>query len=128
VKLWSTVWRVGLAGCAALALVGCSPDEVVIGERCPHPTSGRATIAGGKPADNGLYGTSCAPCGEHPPEFDDRGCPVYVTMESCGGSICVGNVQFDVAEDDAGAMVGGDAGGAGDAGDAALPEEDAGAN
>ncbi len=137
-KVRGMVWKVGVSSCAALALLGCDPDEVVVGERCPHPSTGRATIVGGQEAADGIYGTGCAPCDESPPEFDARGCPIYVTFESCGGNICIGDVELQLNDDDAGATGVAGAGGAdagdaaapdaGDAGDAGLSEEDAGAH
>jgi hypothetical protein len=93
-----------------LSAFGCSSDDAVIGERCPHPSTGKATIAGNVAAS--MYGTSCAPC-DADPEFDERGCPVLVTFESCGGrNICLGSVEVaPPEEDDAGAEDGGQDGG-----------------
>jgi hypothetical protein len=109
-----------LSVCAAFALVACSSEQRLLGERCPNPyvSNSSATLA----ADAGpsaLYGTSCAPCDDAEPRLDRRGCPIYVTFESCGGDICLGRVRV-MAPDD------GDAGTDGD--DSGASEEDGGAD
>ena len=82
-----------LALWAVLACCACS-EERVLGEQCPGPFSGNATIApyadGGEPGLGTVFGTHCAPCDEGEPELDADGCPVFVTFASCGGDICIG--------------------------------------
>jgi hypothetical protein len=105
----------------ALALIGaaCS-SESVVGEQCPSPLTGRATVEslpdGGEPAGASIYGTSCAPCEAEPPRLDADGCPIYVTFQSCGGDICIGTRRIafmppyddDAGVDDAGTDDGSD--------------------
>jgi hypothetical protein len=94
-------------GLLALTLWSCSDDEVVVGEQCPSPYSGNASV---EPGDAGsdagarIYGTSCAPCADSEVELDAKGCPVYVTFASCGGDICLGSQLIrQRPEEDAGA-------------------------
>jgi hypothetical protein len=113
-----------------LAVSACKEDRLV-GERCPSPhlPDGGATLARGA-EPSGFYGTSCAPCEDDSVRLDARGCPIYVTFESCGGDVCIGGVPVSQGRPDAGA--GEDAsidedGGAGED-DAGTSEEDAGAD
>jgi hypothetical protein len=104
---WSAVWALACCWC----LGGCSDEKVVVAEQCPGPHDSRATIDPGMaaPVDGGLdaglaevYGTSCAPCEGSEPRLDARGCPIFVTFESCGGDICFGSVRVTVSDPDAG--------------------------
>jgi hypothetical protein len=110
--------------CAALvALAGaCSNKQVVVGEQCPGPYSGHATLAknAGKAS---VFGTSCAPCKADSVRLDKNGCPIFVTFGSCGGDICVGDLRISPPPPNAG-MGEQDAGWEGDAGGG---EEDGGA-
>jgi hypothetical protein len=114
--------QTAVAACALLsaALLGaCSSEHIVVGEQCPSPYSGHATTAGDA-GQAALYGTSCAtqgstPC-RGPVRLDKRGCPVYVTFDSCGGAICLGDQLVPLPPD------------AGMAGEDAGREEDAGAH
>jgi hypothetical protein len=106
----------GLRSIAASALAcwclgACSSEDVVVAEQCPSPLDSRATIDQGM--DGGLdagsdagrplvYGTSCAPCEGSKPRLDSRGCPIFVTFESCGGDICFGPALVTRPEVDAG--------------------------
>jgi hypothetical protein len=91
----------------ALLLASCSDDKLVLGEQCPSPFSGNASIAAGDAGSDGgtpLYGTSCAPCDGTGLELDSDGCPVFVTFESCGGDICIGHQLLrQPPDEDAGA-------------------------
>jgi hypothetical protein len=107
----------GVRSIVAAALAGwclgaCSSEDVVVAEQCPSPFDSRATIDppmaaqmdGG--ADAGMtliYGTSCAPCEGSKPRLDARGCPIFVTFESCGGDICIGSGLVTRPDADAGA-------------------------
>jgi hypothetical protein len=122
--------RCGVRSIAAWALAcwfvsACSSEKVVLGEQCPSPLDSRATIDPGMAvvADAGtdagvpvVYGTSCAPCEGSKPRLDSRGCPIFVTFESCGGDICFGSQRVtrsepdvDAGSTDAGDMDAGDA-------------------
>jgi hypothetical protein len=106
----------GLRSIAASALAcwclgACSSEDVVVAEQCPSPLDSRATIDpamdGGSDAgaDAGVarvYGTSCAPCEGSTPRLDSRGCPIFVTFDSCGGDICFGPALVTRPEADAG--------------------------
>lgn len=82
---------------------GCTNDRVELGEQCPSPDNPSATTERGMDAGLPLiYATSCAPCDDPQPRLDARGCPIYVTFESCGGDICVGRVRFSPPSLDAG--------------------------
>lgn len=115
----------------SLVLIGtaCS-SESVVGEQCPSPLTGRATVEslpdGGEPAGASIYGTSCAPCEAVPPRLDADGCPIYVTFQSCGGDICIGTrrIRFTPPDDDDAGVddAGTDDAGAGDG----ASEQDAG--
>jgi hypothetical protein len=89
---------------AATASSSCS-DRLVLGDQCPSPELSESApgLDGGSVIYG--YGTSCAPC-DREPELDDQGCPVYVTFESCGGPICIGNIMLPVptlpSDEDAG--------------------------
>jgi hypothetical protein len=110
----------------AIGAAACSSEQRVVGERCPNPYV-EDTSASFAP-DAGLsefYGTSCAPC-DRPGRLDDRGCPIYVTFDSCGGDVCLGGVRVrrgEVSDEDAGSDV--DSGVEDDAG---ASEEDGGAS
>ncbi|MGD8860340.1 MAG: hypothetical protein PVI30_10020 [Myxococcales bacterium] len=117
-----------------LLAVGCS-EEVVLGEQCPSPVTGEATVDsladGGVAPPEVFYGTSCAPCDSDEVRLDEHGCPIYVTFATCGGDICVDGRLFQFRpppldgeagvdddagiDDDAGAADDGDAGEASDA-------------
>jgi hypothetical protein len=117
-RICAPAWGLrGLRSIAASALAcwcfgACSSENVVVAEQCPSPFDSRATIApgmdGGSDAgsDAGLplvYGTSCAPCEGSKPRLDSRGCPIFVTFESCGGDICFGPALVTRPDADAGA-------------------------
>ena len=116
-RLCMPAWGIrGLGSIAASALAcwclgACSSEDVVVAEQCPSPRDSRATVDpgmdGGAAAgsDAGLplvYGTSCAPCDGSEPRLDSRGCPIFVTFDSCGGDICLGSVLVTQPEADAG--------------------------
>ena len=116
---------VGCLACAALVVVlagACSNKQVVVGEQCPGPYSGHATLAIKDAGKASVFGTSCAPCKADAVRLDKRGCPIFVTFDSCGGDICVGDLRIS-RRVDAGAGEQ-DAGWEGDAGGS---EEDGGA-
>lgn len=98
-------------------LLACGED-VRVGGQCPSPYVGGATIDPGP--DGGtlspVYGTSCAPCDgdDDRVRVDPRGCPIYVTIESCGGELCLFGQPVVVDWDDAGADDGGAEGDAGE--------------
>lgn len=97
-----------------LLVAACVDDERVVGEQCPSPYArGASRMHDAGP--NAVYGTSCAPCDPEDVRVDARGCPVYVTVESCGGDVCIGRVRLRQADEDAGADD-----------DAGADEEDAG--
>jgi hypothetical protein len=103
----------------AALLCACSAKHFVVGEQCPSPLSGDAAIAGGDAGGNVLFGTSCArktgsPCGGVT-RLDKRGCPIFVTFDTCGGDICLGDQL--IPRPDAGST-GEDAGAELDAGEA----------
>ena len=91
-------------------VLGACSERRIIGEQCPSPFSGHATIEGDA-GDAVIYGTSCAPCDKPHPKLDARGCPIFVTFESCGGDICAGGVRISRidagTEEDGGAEDGG---------------------
>jgi hypothetical protein len=87
-----------------LAIGACSSSEHVVGDQCPSPYSDMATVRDRSGA-KGFFGTSCAPCkADAPIHFDKRGCPVFVTFETCGGPVCLNGYEIAVpAENDGGA-------------------------
>lgn len=84
-----------------LVVAGCSTERRVLGVQCPSPYAPGATHLGDA-GPGGVYGTSCAPCDDARVRLDARGCPVYVTFESCGGDVCVGGVPVRELDEDAG--------------------------
>ncbi len=132
-----TIPRIGALPAMALLLwslgttAGCSSKKVVLGEQCPSPASGNATVQGD---DLGLsvYGTTCAPCDDgDQAEYDSNGCPVFVTFESCGGDICMGTLLIKAPPTNGGVAADGgeDAGrddAASDAGNHVGDEDDGG--
>lgn len=86
---------------------GCSDAKVISGEQCPGPYSASATLASPDAGRADIYGTSCAPCEGAGTQFDVKGCPIFVTFESCGGDICIGSKTVRKVlppdDDDAGA-------------------------
>ena len=104
--------------CCALLLSACTSKKLVLGEQCPRAGTEGSSLAPDASLGSGVYGTSCAPC-DGRVEYDDRGCPVLVTWESCGGDICIGNALVPRTPLDAGSEE--------DGGDEdAATEEDAG--
>jgi hypothetical protein len=94
-----------LSLCIAVAAGACSSGERVLGERCPNPyvEDSGASVPDGAPSE--FYGTSCAPCDGDEIRLDARGCPIYVTFESCGGDVCLGGLPVTSGpdgDDDAG--------------------------
>ena len=73
---------------------GCSDAKVITGEQCPGPYNTGATLASPDAGSAEIYGTSCAPCEGADPQLDAKGCPIFVTFESCGGPICLGLLTF----------------------------------
>lgn len=108
-----------------LAIGACSSSEHVVGDQCPSPysnnRSAKATVRDPGGA-MGFFGTSCAPCkADAPIKLDKRGCPIFVTFETCGGPVCLNGYEIAVpTENDGGAD---NDSGAGDSG----VEEDSGA-
>ena len=113
---WVVAWASLLQG------LGACTSERVVGDQCPGPYDPTAEVQGGIADENTTIGTSCAPCKSNA-RLDARGCPTYVTFESCGGDICIGSqriardlldasvVESDGGDDsDAGATEDGDAG------------------
>ena len=102
---------------------GCSGKHIVAGEQCLSPYSDKAKEQSAEGGGAALYGTSCAPCKANDIKYDKRGCPKYVTFESCGGDICLaGSLLTQHGDEDAGELPA-DAGAA----DAQVNEEDGGA-
>jgi hypothetical protein len=90
-----------LACAGLLALIGaCSSKDEVVGAQCPGPFTGRATIEGPMSTSQ-IFGTSCAPCSSGKIRLDKHGCPIFVTVESCGGPVCLAGIE--VSEADGGA-------------------------
>jgi len=104
-----------------LALLGaCSGERAVLGEQCPRPGTPGSTLV----EDAGrakVYGTTCAPC-RGKTRFDEQGCPIYVTWQSCGGDVCIGDQLIPRPVPDAGSDAGPDEDAGGDE-DAAVPED-----
>lgn len=101
----------GAAWLAWLCVAACGQD-VRVGAMCPSPYTGEATVDPGPDGSTTsvLYGTSCAPCDSAARVRVDRdGCPIYVTLESCGGDVCLFGAPIarsrddDAGADDAGA-------------------------
>jgi hypothetical protein len=114
-RLFAGAARLAIA-LLAIATISCSDDKVTLGAQCPSPRSEDASVEGDAGAGpSAIYGTSCAPCIAGRARVDARGCPMFVTFESCGGDICLGGQRVSRAADaDAGSD--GDAGAAEDAG------------
>jgi hypothetical protein len=98
---------IAVSALACWCFGACSSEDVVVAEQCPSPLDSRATIDPGMDAglDAGvalIYGTSCAPCVGGTQRLDSRGCPIFVTFESCGGDICFGPTLVTRPEIDAG--------------------------
>ena len=111
-----------LLGCLPV-LFGCS-KHVVAGEQCLSPYSDKAKEQAAESGAAALYGTSCAPCKTNDIKYDKRGCPKYVTFESCGGDICFAGIRLTQhGDEDAGEQPAD----AGPAADAQASEEDGGA-
>jgi hypothetical protein len=124
--------RARIIGLGLLLAVSACKEDRLVGERCPSPhlPDGGATLARGA-VESGFYGTSCAPCEGDRIRLDDRGCPIYVTFESCGGDVCVGGVPVSRGLPDAGARADADIdedGGAIEEDAGTSEEEDAGAD
>jgi len=114
--------RVALVA-SSLVLAACSSKTFVVATQCPSPLGGHASIAGGDAGDNVLFGMTCArktgaPCRDAA-KLDKHGCPIFVTFDTCGGDICLGNQLIPRAdagpgsEEDAGSELdGGEANGA----------------
>ena len=101
------LWSIGALALVCWGLGACSSEQVVVAEQCPGPRDSRATVdpAIDAGADAGVplvYGTSCAPCEGSTPRLDARGCPIFVTFDSCGGDICLGPALVSRSEADAG--------------------------
>jgi hypothetical protein len=111
----------GVIALGLLLLGACSGERAVLGEQCPRPgTRGSTLTKDAGRAD--VYGTSCAPC--KPIRYDEQGCPIYVTWESCGGDICLGEQRVPRPLADAGTDGGPEPDqDAGDDQDAATPED-----
>jgi hypothetical protein len=114
-----------LSLCIAVVAGACSSEERVLGERCrnPYEEDSGATRSDGAAID--FYGTSCAPCDADDIRLDARGCPIYVTFESCGGDICLGDVPVRLTPQAEDAGIDDDAGTDEDGGSG---EEDSGAD
>src|SRR5204862_5381798 len=88
--------RTGAARLLVLCLVAiaaCSSSEHVVGDQCPSPYSDmagyKATVRD-RDGSKGYFGTSCAPCKpDDQIKLDKRGCPIFVTFETCGGPVCL---------------------------------------
>jgi hypothetical protein len=77
------------------ALNACSSSNHVVGDQCPSPYSGEATVRGPNAASAQFFGTSCAPCkADAKIKYDRRGCPIFVTFESCGGPVCLSGYEI----------------------------------
>lgn len=113
-----------LLAAGQLGVAACSNQKVVLGTQCPAPSNPRAQVRTGMDAgvSTPIYGTSCAPCDSAKPEYDASGCPIFVTFDSCGGDICIGNTRVVRLVPDAGTADGGDD----DGGGALSIQEDAG--
>ena len=111
-------------------VAGCGGKDIALGEQCPSPFSGRATVIGDARLASG-FGTGCAPCGNEV-RLDSDGCPIYYAPGACaGGNLCLFGLELvefpadedagrpDASDDDAGATDGGQ--------DGAGPEDDGGA-
>jgi hypothetical protein len=94
--------RIGRVVVIGGVLLGCAGERHVLGAQCPSPYSEGATRAHDA-GPHAVYGTSCAPCDTGGVRLDVRGCPVYVTFESCGGDLCLGSVRLRDIDKDAGA-------------------------
>lgn len=123
--------RARIVGLSVVIALGACTEDRVVGERCPNPffEDGGATLGRGAEPSS-FYGTSCAPCDGDPIRLDARGCPIYVTFESCGGDVCIGNVLVRQGIGDAGldAAAGGDEDGGASDDDGGASQEDAGAD
>jgi hypothetical protein len=99
-------WPRDSIACASLVLAAaCSSSEHVVGEQCPSPYSGNATVRGPNADKAGFFGTSCAPCkADDAIKLDARGCPIFYTFETCGGPVCLNGYEIVIpAESDGGA-------------------------
>jgi hypothetical protein len=114
-----------LSLCVALVACACSSDERVLGERCPNPYTEDSDATRSDGATTDFFGTSCAPCDADDIRLDDDGCPIYVTFESCGGDICLGDVRVRLTPEVQDGGVDEDAGADEDGGPS---EEDSGAD
>jgi hypothetical protein len=119
--------RARIVGLGVLLAVSACKEDRLVGERCPSPylADGGATLARGA-EPSAFYGTSCAPCDENRIRLDDRGCPIYVTFDSCGGDVCIGGVPVSRELPDAGEDASVDEDGGALDEDAGTSEEDAG--
>jgi hypothetical protein len=87
--------RVALLVMFALLAAACSRKQIVVGSQCPSPYGKNASYAAGVARGAALYGTSCPPCTASRIKLDKRGCPIYVTFDSCGGDICLGDQRLE---------------------------------
>jgi hypothetical protein len=91
-----------------VAAAACSSSEHVVGDQCPSPyssTAGYKATVRDRDGSKGYFGTSCAPCrADDQIKYDKRGCPIFVTFETCGGPVCLAGYEVDLpAASDGGA-------------------------
>ena len=86
-------------GCALVAAAACSSSEHVVGDQCPSPyssTAGYKATVRDRDGSKGYFGTSCAPCkADDQIKYDKRGCPIFVTFETCGGPVCLAGYEVE---------------------------------